>query len=127
MTISFTVRKLARYLRAIHRPRKKPEKLTGENFTVNNLIELVEKWLEDSDSVSNEELMVNEQRAYNFYQAEFPQFNNISRLAICAGLSACTEAAGFQSKADLRKKYKVEIQNKKRVQHHVNNYRKLTS
>ncbi len=85
-------------------------------------INLVQKWLDDPESVTKAELLVNEQLAYKYYQDHFPPPN---RIAICAALAACTEAANFTSKADLRKKYYKNTQCKRRIQRNIDNYRKL--
>ena len=85
-------------------------------------VDFVQNWLDNPESITKAELLVNEQLAYKYYQDNFPPPN---RAAICAALAACSEAAEFTSIADLRKKHYKSTQCKKRIQRNINNYRKL--
>lgn len=91
-------------------------------------VALVEKWLDDSDSVSDEELLANEWQAYQYYQQEFPNFPSMSRNKVCAGIAACTAASPFAPKSDTRLKGAFKIksrQDKAAAQQYVNTFRKL--
>ncbi len=91
-------------------------------------ISLVEKWLVDSKSVSDEELLANEWQAYQYYQQEFPNFPSMSRNKVCAGAAACAAASPFAPKSDtrLRGPYKISSrQDKAAAQQYVNTFRKL--